>query len=566
MTLGLVAGLFAGSACTGGIGVGANGGGANRGGADATGGGESGSVGQGGNGPISQLDCPKTNAVPPAPLRRLSRVEYWATLKDLFPGISLGTVAFLKDAADRGFENRAKLLNPSPLLIEQLNDGAAAVAAKAMANPASLLPCTPTAATEADCASKFIDAFGEKAFRRPLSVDEKSSYLGLFNTARAGGTLFNAAAQLTVQAFLQAPQFLYRIELGTAEAGSPDRLRLTQFEVATRMSYLLWGSAPDATLMEKARQKQLETSADRESEVRRMLGDPRATGMFVEFHRQWLDFDQLDNEPKDPKTYPAFTPELKTAMRAESDRFVANVMGKGDGTLRSLLTSPTTEVDATLAELYGVSPPASGWKEVSLDPMERAGILTRANFLASHGHMVSGSPPLRAVYTFKRLLCHTIGSPPGNVDLTQPVAKVGTISTNRQLFEQRLAPAACSACHTVFDPLGYAFENYDGIGRYRTTDNGLPVDATGQLEVGDINWQISNGVDLSTKLAESPEVQACVASQWFEYAQGREKSDADECSIQTLANSFVAKRGDMRELLVALVKDPDFTFRPIINP
>ncbi len=194
---------------------------------------------------------------------------------------------------------------------------------------------------------------------------------------------FNGAAQLTIEAMLQAPQFLYRLELGRLDQARPERSWLTGDEVASRMSYLLWGSAPDSVLMGKAQAKQLELPAEREKEARRMLADRRAAGMFVEFHRQWLEFDRLDREPKDPKTYPAYTAELKAAIREESNRFVADVMGSGDGTIGSLLTSPNTQVNAPLAKLYGAPAPASGWADTSLNQNERAGLLTRANFLAA---------------------------------------------------------------------------------------------------------------------------------------------------------------------------------------
>jgi len=180
---------------------------------------------------------------------------------------------------------------------------------------------------------------------------------------------------------------------------------------------------------------------------------------------------------------------------------------------------------------------------------------------------MSGSPPLRAVFILKRLLCQTPPKPPANADLSEPAAQPGAPDeTNRQLFEHRLAPLACQSCHGAFTDLGYAFENFDAVGRYRTKDNGAPVDATGQFEQGDIDWQISGAIDLSAKLAESREVQSCVASYWFEYAEGRAKDDSDTCRVEALGDALVAAGGDIREILVALVVNPDFLVRPVVAP
>jgi hypothetical protein len=307
----------------------------------------------------------------------------------------------------------------------------------------------------------------------------------------------------------------------------------------------------------------------RETEARRLLADPRASAMFVEFHRQWLDFDRLSQEPKDPKTFPAYTAELTAAIREESDRFVALVFGStGDGTLKSFLTGTKTEVNAPLAKLYGVTGPATGWAAVDLKATERAGFLTRSNFLASRAHQLAGSPPLRANYILQRLLCMTVPPPPGNADLSEPASKMSTggAKTNRQLFDERIAPATCKACHSAFMPLGYALENYDAIGQYRTTDNGLPVDATGHFAMGDVDWQLNGPIDLSAKLADSPVAQGCVANNWLEYALGRELETADQCRMAKLSVALADAGGDIREMLIALIKSSEFVYRNPIVP
>jgi hypothetical protein len=518
-------------------------------------------------GPLPGSTSASCTEVQLAPMRRLSRAEYLASVRDLFPGVDLGNVAIGKDPHEHGFENRAELLNPQPLLIEQYNTAASEIAARVIEDPASVLPCAPEASSEADCGAQFLDAFGTRVFRRPLTSDEKTTYTTFFEGELAAGSGFHGAVQLTIEVLLQAPQFLYRLEFGEPDPIAPGLAQLTPYEIATRMSYLLWGSGPDAALLESAKAGGLATPAEREAEARRMLADPRARDMLVEFHRQWLDLDGLLDEPKDPTAYPTYDAALVSAIREESDRFVGNVMWNGDGTVRSLLTSTTTEVNAPLAALYGVPAPASEWAEVSLDPAERAGLLTRANFLASRAHKIAGSPPLRAVFVLERLLCQTPAPPPADANLSEPAAEPDTAGkTNRELFEERLAPDACKGCHQTFTDLGYAFENYDAVGRYRTEDNGQPVDATGQFSLGDIDWQLQGSIDLSEKLAESAEVERCVAGFWFEYALGRAQESSDACRVEALGDALAAAHGDVRELLVAVVKEPDFAVRPVVQP
>ena len=218
-------------------------------------------------------------------------------------------------------------------------------------------------------------------------------------------------------------------------------------------------------------------------------------------------------------------------------------------------------MNADLAKLYGVAAPASGWAAATLKPAERAGILTRANFLASHAHSLSGSPPLRAVAIMRRLMCTSLPPPPGDADTSPPKPQPGDApKTNRQLFEARTA-GTCQGCHGIIDPLGFGLENYDAIGGYRTTDNGLPVDARGELKNIDVAGPFQGGIELSQRLADSAQVRLCVTGQWFSFALGRERTAADDCQIQTLAGALAASGGNVRELLVALAKTDDFMFR-----
>lgn len=502
--------------------------------------------------------CAPSAALSPVMIRRLTRAEYAATVRSLFPNVALPAIDLPQEVDASGFENRARLQVPTALLVQQLSAAAAAVAESVVKSQAGVVPCT---ATDAACGAKFVDAFGPRAFRRPLTDAERKTFTDYFNQQKAAISL-NGAVQLTIEAFLQAPAFLYRVELGDPARAVAGNVPLTGYEMATRLSYLLWGTMPDQALFDAAAANQLATPAQVEAQARRMVADARVAGSMLDFHRQWLELDRLDREAaKDPTLYPQYTPALRAAMREESDRFIEATMARGEGSLRALLTSPATFVDAGLARLYGVAPPASGWQAAMLDGTQRAGILTRANFLASHAHAQSGSPPLRAVTIMRRLMCASLPPPPADADTSPPKPDAsGTPKTNRQLFEARTV-GSCQGCHGTIDALGFGLENYDAVGAYRTTDNGLPVDARGELKGIDVAGTFTGGVELSARLADSAQARLCMTGQWYEYALGRDRDAGDMCKIQALDKALADAGGNVRELLVTLARSNELMYR-----
>jgi len=504
------------------------------------------------------------NKVGSSPIRRLSQAEYRATLRDLFAGIDIGPVTLNADPTVGGFENRADKLFATEGNVGNFAKTAVDVAQKAVASLGKLSSCA-TVGDEA-CGKSFVSSFGERAFRRPLSDDERNRYSANFEATRKE-IGFKEAAQLTIEAMLQSVHFLYRIDFGEASSAADDRLSVTGFEMASRLSYLLWGSMPDESLFELARSGKLSSDAEILSAAKRMLKDERAKSQLVDFHRQWLDFDHINvvfqrEGEKDKVKYPEYNAELRQAIREENDRFTAMVMFEGSHSVGELLTSRMTQVNAPLAKLYNVAAPSAGWETAELPEAERSGFLTRASFLASHGHKFSGSPPLRAVYVMRRLLCMPELVPPAMVDTSEPVQTMGDApKTNRQLFEARVASSAsCKSCHTLIDPIGFTFENYDAIGKYRAKDNGFDVNATGALQDTDVDGPVDNAIGLSAKLAESQQVNACMARQWLGFATGVDP-DEEDCRVDALAEILKAADGDVHMLLLSLVKSPDFLTR-----
>jgi hypothetical protein len=513
---------------------------------------------------------PSELAVSDTPLRRLSHTELRFTLRDLFDGVGLPELELIDDPRIYGFENNAGALAPNSVLIEQYDrigfEVASAVVSADREARARALGCWPDggdATAERDCGHVIVEDFGRRAFRRPLTTDELGRYQDFFDAQYASHG-FEVATRLLLQAMLQAPQLLYRLEHGDPATSDGELVALNDYEIATRLSYFLWASTPDEELLSAAAAGMLSDDAQLEVQVRRMLDDPRARPAVVDFHRQWLDFDRVEGIAKDSELYPSYDADLNAAMRDEVDLFVEHAVFDGAGTLDALLLDRTAFVDPSLAELYGVEPPSGeGWEMRELPEGERAGLLTRAAFLASHAHLETGSPPLRGVFVLKRILCNDVGAPPPNADTSAIV--LDDSQTNREAFEARTEPATCQGCHRQINGLGYGFETFDAIGAYRTIDNGQPVDASGWILSTDVDGEYDGPVELSERLSESKQVEWCAALNWFRYANGREETSADACVVDELAEAFTASGGDIRELMAAIATRPEFRYRRVTH-
>lgn len=499
-----------------------------------------------------------------APLRRMTHTQYNNTVRDLFPGADIPPQTILVDPKVNGFENNSEVQAPSALLVEQYQKAALAVTAAAMAKPDGFLPCPADGGPDpATCGHDLLRDLGARAFRRPLAADEESAYLTFFDQQMAEHN-FNVGLQLAMQAILQAPPFIYFPEFGGDPlVDQPELVALTGHELAARLSYFLWDTTPDEALLAAATAGDLDEIAGIEAEVLRMLDDPRARTSLVNFHRQWFDLDKIAEVNPDLATYPEFTPALRTSMRSEIDRFVESTIFDGAGTFAALLTSPATTVDSQLAALYKVAaPPPDTWTDLDLPASERSGILTRAGFLARTAHAVHPSPVRRGVFVLSRLLCVPPAPPPPNVNTSPPdESDPDQPKTNRERYAKHTAQDTCGGCHQSIDGVGFGFENYDALGKWRTLDNTYPVDASGELIGTDVDGPFVGALELSQKLATSTQAHNCVVSQVYRYALGRNTGLDDLCSLADLRGQFAAASGDIRALLLAVVTSDAFRFR-----
>lgn len=499
------------------------------------------------------------NAVGPRPLARLTRREYNNTVRDLLADATHPADAFPDD------RDRAFLFRRAGLVATQdadlLRSAAEALAATALQAPAKLLPCDPSAGEQA-CATQFIADFGKRAYRRPLSSAESSRLEALYADARGAQMLsFNEAISLLVEAMLQSPAFLYHWESPyDAPKLQGGAVQLAPYDVASRLSYFIWGSMPDQALFDAAAAGKLISDADIAEQARRMLADDKAKDAVTAFFREWLEIDQLAQLPKDASSYPQYDDALKSALVGETESFARSVLFEGDGKLETLLSAGYSYSNQTLAGVYGSSATGSAFSKVTLDSAQRLGLLTQPSFLTMTGAPDGSHPVKRGKAVYEKLLCGELPPPPPNVPPAKPASSGGT---TRERFSEHDQNACAKACHELMDPIGYAFEHYDGIGRYRTQDNQQPVDSTGSVELDGSVKPFADAVELTKLLSTSDRVRGCFATQWFRFAVGRKETPGDASSLAAIQSAFAAHQFDVRDLAPAIAGSRSFRLRSL---
>ena len=556
-----------------GQGTGGEGGAAGGGGVSAVQG-AGGSIGAAGSGTFAKPPAlgatPTPESAGPMALRHLTFSELENTLADLLDA-SPATVAAALTSSGFPADEVSNTGFAVPGTFSPLQTQALLSTAEQLATPqigALAPPCTaPAAGAEATaCASTFISAFGRRAFRRPVTDPEAAALLGLFNTAVGFGFDFQGSLTQVVRGMLQSPNFLYHWELGDAPPSRVGALiTLTPYQVASRLSYLLWQTMPDDALLAAAGNDQLSTPAQILTQANRLLSDSRAQTGLANFHRQWLRLDGLDSLQKDPTLYPTFTPPEAQAFETELATFVSSVvLSGGDGTLKTLLTAPYTFQDnPDAAGIYGGALVAAPGGALPLNSAERAGVLTQIAFLATNATPNGTDPLRRGLAVRQQLLCGSATSSHPQFTFTSVDATATSRDRYGQIYAQQSSPLGCTECHNSFDPLGFAFENYDAIGAYRTMDNGHPIDASGDtLTPGGTKISFQNAVELVKALAANDEVKWCVTRQWFRFVLGRMESQSDQGSMEVAYRAAASVPGfSIREMLMSLVQTQAFRYR-----
>ncbi len=496
-------------------------------------------------------------------LTRLSHVQYDYVLTDLFGLASDLAASFAPDPVLGGFDNNAEALRVDARLLVDYQEAAESVALEVVGTGtayARVVPCTPSGDGTA-CARQMITAFGRRAFRRPLASAEIDRYAALFAAAPdlySEGSSFDRGVRAVIESMLQSPNFLYQQELeaGVELVDGQSLVRLSGYTVASRLAATLWASIPDDALLDAAAAGQLDTPEGIRAQAERMVASEKLLRVVDDFHEQWLSAHEFGAEAK----VPALPETAGDSMRRELLEFVRYVL-ENDGTYEDLLTSPFSFTDATLAALYGTSGGSgTSLALTSLDPTQRAGLLTQIGFLSAHASAAASSPIHRGVFVLRRFLCSDIQPPSFAIDPTLPPFS-DEIVTTRDQVEHHTSNSTCQTCHKTINALGFAFEHYDARGVFRTHENGAPIDATGSLELGGEALAFDGGVDLSTQIAQSAMGGRCYIDKWLGYSFGRVPNAADSCTALSIDAQLGGGTHRIRQVLIGLTGSTAFRYR-----
>jgi len=484
-----------------------------------------------------------------SPLRRLTNAEYRNTLEELgLPRdeIDEATVNLPSEPISLGFRNGARTLNVDTLMAQEY-----ARVAKTFSS--RLVPACVDNEAGRDCAESFVRDLGRRLHRRPLADDEISAYLALYDAGEAGGDAFDTAIAWVVEAMLQSPHFLYRVEIPEAKTA-----RVTGYEMASRLSYTFWQSPPDEALLAAAEAGELDTDEGVEEQVRRLLSSGRALRVY-EFFEQWLDLDELTTVDRDVTLYPDLPGNLAQLLRAENRAFVEDLLHDGDSTLTDLLSAEHTFANAALSSHYGLDGPAGDVFE-RVDAPGRRGILTQG-ILAVQDAPTRTSMVRRGLKIRTDFLCQTVPAPPDNVDLT--LDGIGTDLSQAARLALHRNQGGCVGCHELMDPIGVAFDAFDAVGRPRVADEyGAPIVTGGEfVSTMDIDGPVDSVDAVALSLAGSREMEQCYLIQNFRFFFGREAERKDLCSQAQLTEYFQASGQSLAELFVGLARTDAFLYK-----
>jgi hypothetical protein len=492
-------------------------------------------------------------------MRRLNRTEYRNTIRDLI-GVDFDpTEDFPSDDIGHGFDNIGDVLTMSPVLMERYLAAAESIMQRAIvANPPPpasqqrLLACSADK-PKAEQTREVLQRFAARAYRRPATGDEVERLAGLAEAAVNGGKTWEAGLQLAMQAVLCSPKFLFRAELDD-RPDSPDVRSLDEYQLASRLSYFLWSTMPDEALTQLAAENQLRANLD--VQVKRLLEDPKSDSLVENFALQWLQLKRLVSFTPDPQRFPHFSNRLRSSMLEETKRFFASVI-REDRSILDLLAADYTFLNEKLARHYGIidtqgtragqkpvrpgGQPIRGddFVRVALADSERGGLLTQASVLTVTSNPTRTSPVKRGRWVLEQILGTPPPPPPPNVPVLPEGSQAELTGSLRQRFEQHRSNPVCANCHARMDPIGFAFENYDAVGAFRTKDGAFDIDPAGQLPDG---RSFQSWAELKELLKEQKDLFArCLTEKMLIYALGRGLEYYDQPAVERIV---AALQGD----------------------
>jgi hypothetical protein len=515
-----------------------------------------------GTGNSSTTGGPAGAFVPQASsLRRLTIPQYTNAIHDLLgPSIQV-TTQFDDDIRFGGFVTIGVAnVGVSSKMTEQFESTALDVARQALTNTAgraALVGCSPASVADEVCTRSFLEKFGRRAWRRPLSQDELARYAYVAKNAQTVLNDFYGGLQYALAGLLQSPHFVYREEIGTVpDASNPARVSFSDAELATRLSFLLWNSTPDDALLTAADAREL-TQGGLVAQAQRLLSSDRFTAGVESFFSELYWLSDLDQLALNPMIYPQMSATLGNSMRTETLQFLKDIVLVRNGDVRDIFDSRSTFVNAELANVYGLAPvaAAAGFANVMLpDAGMRAGFLGQGSFLAmpSHSQPNRSSPTLRGKFVREMLLCQSVAPPPPVV----PAFPDAIMGTAREKLEFHRSVPSCAACHAFMDPIGLGFENFDGVGAQRTQEFGKTIDASGDLD----GVKFSGPRELMAAIRNHPDAVACIAKNAYRYAVAHVDDGGEQGIIGDVVKEFQDAGLHFRSLLEAVVKSPGFRY------
>jgi hypothetical protein len=433
-----------------------------------------------------------------------------------------------------------------------------AVAAEVFADATrwqTLVGCQPQVDLSDACVTTFVQTFGRRAFRRELAADEVQQWLLVGKQAAQLSTSAAHGLSAIVSGLLQSPYFLYRIEINKLDE-SIGRLKYDGPSMATRLAFLLTGSHPNDALLAAAAAGQLDTVEGVRTAAAALMNDPRAIGRMAGFFDEFSQANLVMVVEKSQEMFPTFNLPLRNSMLQGTQLFIRNIVLAPGADVRSFFDSDQTFVDANLAPIYEVTAPASGFAQIKLPPETgRAGILGQAAVLAGHSQPDHNSPTRRGVFIAQNFLCRTPPPPPDGVITTLPLDPT---KTERQRLDLHRTDASCKGCHQLFDPLGFGLEHLDSIGKYRATEHGLTIDATGTLD----GVPFDGAAQMGAALRQSAVALRCMVKNYYSEANGRVEADADAAQIDALGLTLAAKNYVWRDLVAEFVVSDAFRSAP----
>jgi mono/diheme cytochrome c family protein len=407
-----------------------------------------------------------------------------------------------------------------------------------------------------EAAREIVSRFATRAFRRPVKPEEVDKCLVLYDAAEKKGQRFELRVRAALYRVLVSPHFLFRVELDPPNVAPGTTYQISEYELASRLSYFLWNSMPDDELFALAGQGKLRQNL--EGQVKRMVKDPKSSSFLQGFAEQWLTLRKLELVSPDPKLFPSFTPSLREAMLRESMLFFEAVV-RDDRPIPDLLDADFTFVDEELAKHYGIDGVKGNTFVRVKVPANRGGMLTHASILALASNATRASPVKRGKFVLEQLLNTPPPPPPPELDIPELEAQKQLKGTLRQQMEQHRANAVCASCHQRMDPIGFAFENFDAIGRWRETDGKAAIDASGELPDGR-KFEGSAGLKKLMRADKAAFVK-CVAEKMLTYAIGRGMEDYDRRAVKAIVEATGKADDRFSALLIEVIKSDPFQKR-----